>query len=163
MEVIVVVSILGIVFAIAFPALESLSPKYSLRSTARQIGTQINFCRSSAGGAGKTYYLHYDLDEQLCWIILPPTKEQDPDLELEERDRTDVMKLSRFVEVEAIVLPDGSEVDDGQLDLQFDPLGFDGSHIVYLRNVDNGFIAVKFNAILGVVDYFSEKVDFEEF
>ena len=163
LELAVVIVILGIIAAIAFPAFEGLSPKYSLRSAAREVGSQINWVRNMAGTSEDIYYLHYDLVERSMWVILPPGDDEDPDLDLEERERLNPTEISDLVFIEKILLPDGAIIDDGTVDIRFDPLGFEGSHIVYLVNEDGGFIAVTFNSILGVVDYQSEEARFAEY
>ncbi|MFQ5653681.1 MAG: Tfp pilus assembly protein FimT/FimU [Planctomycetota bacterium] len=162
-ELVVVIIILGILASMAIPRLEGLSPRYRLRAAAREVGAKIHWVRNQAGGAGERYGLHYDLEEGKLWIILPPGPDDDPDLALEDRERLTKLELPRAIRIDEVLLADGSSVQSGGVEIEFDPYGHEGSHIVYLRNELDALIAVKFNALLGIVDYFVSEVEFEEY
>ncbi len=162
-ELIVVIVILSLIFAVAVPVLDNIAPEYSLRAGARQVGALIHLARSSAGANRERYILRYDLAKNSSWLVLPPGKDEDPEQPIDEREALEAIDLPRHVVMEKVVLPDGTQVEDDKVDLVFDPLGFEGSHIVYLRNSEEAMIAVKYNALLGAVDYFKEPVEFTEF
>ena len=163
MEMVVVIVIMGLLFSVVLPSLEGISPKYRLRSGARELGSKINQLRSLAGATGKTFALHYDLEEQRFWMIMPPGADEDPDLPLEDREFGVKIDLPDHVEITEIILADGTSISGGELDVVFDPIGNEGSHIAYLRNNDDQLIAIKFNSLLGYVDYFDTEVKFERY
>jgi type II secretory pathway pseudopilin PulG len=84
-ELIVVVTILGLLASVVVPNLDGISPKYRLRSAARTIGQNIGWARSLGGGVGDEYVLRYDLGESTFSIILPPGIDEDPDLDVDGR------------------------------------------------------------------------------
>ncbi len=163
MELVVVIAILGILFGTAIPRLEHISPKYRLRAGARGLGSQINWLRNLSAGTGASYFLHYEPENNSYWVILPPREEEDPDMALEERQTLEPLRLPRNIFVSALWLPNGSNVADESADIHFDPYGHEGSHIIYLRNEVGGLICLKFNALLGIVDYFDTEETFPQF
>lgn len=163
-ELIVVISILGILAAFVVPRLSGISPKYRIRSAIRTIGAQIGWARSMAGGNGEEYVLRYDLDENIYWVALPPDPEEDdPDLDIDERETLEKMGLPDHIEIVEIRFPNGSSEETGIVDVIFDAYGNQGSHIVVLQNEEETKMSVKFSALIGVVDYFADEAEFEDF
>lgn len=163
LELVVVIVILGVLFAVVLPSLDGVSPKYRLRASARDIGANINHVRSIAGSTGLEYAIHYDLEQGRYWIILPPGDDDDPDMPLDERETLAYEDVSEHVYISEVILADGTTVDRGDVDIVIDSMGNEGSHIIYLRNSEEELIAVKYNALLGVVDYYSEETRFAEY
>jgi len=162
-ELVVVIMILGVLSSVALPSLQGVSPKYQLRSAARTVSGQIHLAHSLASTVGEQYAIHYDTQERKLWIILPPGEEDDPDLAFEERDHLQPVVLPEHIQLERILLPDGSYEEGGAIDVVMDTKTFEGSHIVYLRNQEDALIAVKFNSLLGIVDYSSEEEEFASY
>lgn len=162
-ELIMVIVILGILCAQVVMNMDGITPEYKLRSAARTLGGTINLARSLANSRGSTFVLRYNLDRGQYWLVTPPNKDEDPDLPIDEREKLDVHTIPTGVFVEKIILLDGSEVRSGELDVIFDPLGHEGSHILYLGNGDGGFISLKYSSLLGIVNFGKERVEFEEY
>ncbi len=162
LEIVVVILIMGILASVVGPALSGVSPKYRLRAAARDVGSNINHVRSLASATGKLFVLHYDLETQKYWMVHPPEPDEDPDMDIADRQQGTVNSMPIGVTIDEIFLPDGSSETGGELDLRIDPLGNEGSHILVLKNNDDQIITIKFNALLGFVDYFSEVVEFEK-
>ncbi len=162
MELVVVIVILGILFGSALPKLEHISPKYRLRAGARELGSQINWVRSLSAATGDLYVLHYDPENQRFWVILPPGDEEDPNLPLDQRETLAPLSLPQNIFISAVILPDGTR-EEQEVDIPFDPYGHEGSHIVYLENEEETLICLKFNSLLGIVDYFDQEEIFAEF
>jgi len=163
-ELIVVISILGILSAIVFPRLSGISPKYRLRSAVRTVGSQIGWARSMAGGTGEEYVLRYDLDEQQYWIALPPDPEEDPpDLDIDERETLTKMGLPDHIQIVEVRYPNGANQSQGIADVRFDAYGNSGSHIVVFENEEKTRMSVKYSALIGVVDFFPGEARFEDF
>ena len=162
-ELILVIVILGVLTASALPSLDGVTPRYALRAGARAIASQIGWARSLAATTDGEYVLRYDLNEQQYRMVLPPDPEDDPDLPVDDREMLPIKHLPTRIIVERIILPEGESYESGIVDITFDAYGASGSHIVYLRNEEDALISLKFNALLGVVDFSSEPIEFEEF
>ena len=163
LELIIVITLVGILSAVVAPRIGDISPKYRLRSAARVIGSQIGYVRSLAGGTGEEYVLRYDLENQLYWIILPPGPDEDPLLDPDERDTLSQFEVEEGIVIEELRFPDGSDETSGIIDVTFDRYGNEGSHIVVLKNEDEKYLSVKFSALIGAIDFFPEPVEFEEY
>jgi len=162
-ELIIVITLLGVLTASVLPNVTGISPKYRLRTSARTIGAQIGWVRSMAGGQGQEHYLRYDLGDQRYWVVLPPGPDEDPELDLDERDTLPPSWLETGCEIVEILFPDGSSEDNGIVDVRLDPYGNEGSHIVVIRNEEGTILSVKFSALVGSVDYHSQEIQFEEY
>lgn len=164
LEAILVVVLLGLLAATALPSLDDLSPKYRLRSAARAVGSTINWAHSLSASTRERHGLYYNLEDGYFEIIQPPGEEDDPDQRIEDRPRLAPTFLPDFVKIERILLPDGGGESGGEVFIEFDIYGNEGSHIVWLKNEDeDSILAVSFNALLGVVDYHAEEIEFPEF
>ncbi|MFN0060398.1 MAG: Tfp pilus assembly protein FimT/FimU [Planctomycetota bacterium] len=163
LEMILVITILGALMAMVLPSLEGISPKYRLRSAARTVGSSINWAKSLAGGLAKTHVLHYDLETQQFWIIQPPRFDQDPEMPYDERDTFLPTDLPEHIKIKHVVMPDGTVHDSGGVDVPVDSLGYFGSHIVVLINEDERLLSVKYNALVGAVDFTEGEARFSEF
>jgi len=163
-ELIVVVTILGIISAVVMPQIGNISPKYRLRSAARVVGSQISWTRSMAGATGEEYAMRYDLEAGALWSILPPGKDDDPELDIDEREALEKLELPDHIKIAEIRFPDGDkEEGSGIAEVVFDPHGNDGSHVVILQNEEETKISVKFSSLIGTVDYFAGEAEFEDF
>ncbi|MBN1420838.1 MAG: prepilin-type N-terminal cleavage/methylation domain-containing protein [Planctomycetes bacterium] len=163
-ETVVVIAIIGIFMTVVVPSLENVSPVYRLRSAARLIAAEIEASRTWAISKGKPYALHYDINERRFWMIWPP-KPEDPDAPLEYRPKAPAVDLPTGVDIQEIVFPDGTSVTIGAVDIIFDQLGTEGSHIVVISNEarGGGTMSVKFNAVTGIIDFHPGVARFEEY
>jgi len=163
-ELIVVVTILGIISAVVVPQLGNISPRYRLRAAARIVGSQISWTRSMAGATGEEYAMRYDLDARTLWSILPPEEDDDPDLDIDERVALEKIVLPDRIEIAEVRFPDGDkEEGSGVAEVIFDAHGNEGSHIVVLRNEEESMISVKFSSLIGTVDFFAGEAEFEDY
>ena len=152
-ELIVVVTILGLLASVVAPRLDGLSPKYRLRSGARTVGQNISWARSLGGGVGEEYVIQYDLAQNSFTIVLPPQEDEDPELEIDMRQTMGILTLPDGIEISKIMHPDGGSDAYGIVDITLDEYGTTGSHIVILTNENNQSIAVHFEAIIGSIQY----------
>lgn len=163
-ELIVVITILGILAAVVMPTIGNISPKYRLRAAARTVGSQIGWTRSMAGATGETYAMRYDLEAGSFWSILPPGKDDDPELDIDEREALEALDLPDHIAIAEVRYPNGDKEErTGIAQVIFDPHGNDGSHIVILVNEEETKISVKFSSLIGAVDFFAGEAEFEEF
>lgn len=162
-ELLVVLVVVGLIAGIGIPRLETLSPKYSLRSAARTIATELEYVRSTGIFQHKTYGMRYDIGLDVYYMVLPP-EEDAAEIPFEEWPISPPMRLPALVTIKAVVLADNSVFEgDDIADVLIDPLGAAGSHVVILENIDGRILSVKFNALTGTVDFFNEEVGFARF
>ena len=165
-EMVIVMFILGILFAIAAPRLDFLPSKYRLRTAAREIGGQIENTRLTAISRGAWLGIHYDLDEEPSYYqLIPPPPEDYPDQPVEDRERYAKMELPSGIRLVRVRLRGSNQVlENGQINVLFSPTGVTGSHSVTLASADDRYLTVEFNAITGTIDFFeSDDVAFEDF
>jgi prepilin-type N-terminal cleavage/methylation domain-containing protein len=155
-ELIVVVTILGLLASVVAPNLDGLSPKYRLRSGARTIGQNISWARSLGGGVGGEYVIQYDLSQNTFTIVFPPQEDEDPDLDIDSRQTMGTMTVPDGIEIRRIMHPDGGSEESGVVDIMLDEYGTTGSHNLLLTNEENNSIAVYFEAIIGSIQYMPE-------
>ncbi len=163
LELIMVIVILGIIGATSITSMGGITPKYRLRSAARHVGSLINEIRATAVNYQDSFTIRYNFENRSTQVFLPPKKEEDPNLPVEERESLSRRILPPGVIFERVVFPDGTEATAGYVDIELDPYGHEGSHIVYLRNDDDAVLTVKYNALLGITDYGSAAVQFESY
>jgi prepilin-type N-terminal cleavage/methylation domain-containing protein len=164
-ELIAVIVILALMFGLVVPNLDRVSPKYSIRAVARRIGSTIEEVRSQAAWEGKTFSVVYDLDEQNYWILMPQQLDTEGNPTGEEREILGgrAEEALKGVKIEAVILPDNEEIRGGQVTIDIGQYGSTGSHIVCLANEEDEKISIKFNALLGVVNFYHREVQFTEY
>ncbi len=161
-ELIIVLVIIGLIFGIALPNLENLSPEYSLRSAAREIGSQLEFIRSQCVIDRRKCGIQYDLENNFYRPVFPPP-EDEVDLPLDQWPLGEPIELPPFVRFKAVKLADDFYVENGTIDVIMDPLGAAGNHIVVLDTEEGFTISVKFNALIGSVDFVLGEESFERY
>ena len=164
-EIIVVLVLMGIIFGVAIPRVERLSPKYAVRSAAREVASNLEYVRSNSILQRKTFAIRYEFDRRRYRVILPPP-EFDPDLPLEDWPRAEPVRLPALVSFYGVVLADNSvyEASDvTDVTVLFDPLGTSGSHVVALEDANGNILSAKFNALTGTVDFFEDVVGFARY
>ncbi len=150
-ELVVTLFLLSLLFMIVFPALENLSPTYKIRSIAREIGDMILESRSNSLIKGETFGIRYDFDHQRFGMVYPKNygSKSGP-----EREVLNYTYLGRDVRLISITYPDGKEVSSGVVDIDFEPLGGKGSHILLLSTPGNKRkFWIKFNEFSGLLTY----------
>ena len=165
-EIVAVVVIIGIFFALAIPNLDGLSPKYRLRSATRQLATKIEGHRVLAMVKGTMLGVRYVLDEDRSYyeLIRPPPVDY-PLQPVEERKSFPPEELPTGVIIRNVQIRGSNEAfDSGEVLVLFSPTGTIGSHSVVLENSRGMTWTMKLNAITGIVDFVSEEdAHFEDF
>ena len=188
-ELMAVLIVLALTFAVVVPNLEGMSPTYSLRGGAREVGGQIELARGESVAKRRSFSIAYQLDEGWHAIVLPPgygpdsagaaaatddsgaggaggesgTTTSEPDVPMAQREMLEAEYLPRGVKFKSVILAGGEEQTDGLVYVAFDPFGTEGSHIVHLTNERDEVIAVTFHATAGTISYDNEERAFEEF
>ena len=164
-ELIAVIVILALMFGLLVPNLDRVSPKYSIRAVARRIASTIEEVRSQAAWEGKTFSVVYDLSNQELWILMPQQLDEQGNPTSEEREILGgkAEKPLAGVKIESVILPDNEEIKSGLVTIDVGQYGTTGSHIVCLTNEEGEKVSIKFNALLGVVNFYHREVRFTEY
>lgn len=154
-ELIIVIVILGIIFAFAAPKLDGLTPRYRLRTAARRLATQLESHRVTAISRGVWVGVRYHLNgENSTWELIKPPPPEFPNMPIEERSSFGIEELPEGVSIDSIEIRGSNDVyTSGSVLILFSPVGTHGSHSVTFRNDRDAILRVKLNAFTGVVDF----------
>lgn len=82
MELVVVVTIIAVIFAVAMPTMRNMNQNNRLRTTVRELTSLAKYARSEAVFNGRTAQLFLDVDNHAFWLDLrtpdPKTGRYDP-------------------------------------------------------------------------------------
>ena len=169
-ELILVLVLLAIIFSFAAPRLSGLSPKYRLRSYGRRVAATIEKTRVAAIVSGKTMGIRYVIDdvEGHACMIVPPAPPDYPEQPVEEREAFTPDPVPTGVRIRSIVIPGSGAFTNGTVTIAFSAAGTTGSHIVILEvqvpgNEVPNVLALKYNSISGILDYYNEEVEFQHY
>lgn len=167
-ELIFVLILIGVISSMVIPNLSGLTPKYRMRTYARTIARTIHEMRVAAIATGKLTGIRYVLAGEDSYVQPIPTAPIDyPDMALSERESSVKHELPAGVFIRGINLPGsrGGAISNGTIDIGFSPNGTTGSHVVVLELESTtgppSILAVKFNSISGVIDYYNHEVEFQ--
>lgn len=169
-EIIVVLALLALLFTFITPNLSSLTPKYRMRTYARELAGTIENMRVASIVRGKITGIRYVLDPDpygQYYQMLPPAPPDSPDQPLAERKPEARYEAPAGVRLRGILLPGtrGGLVTRGAVNIAFSPSGTTGSHIVILevpvRDGGVEVLSVKFNSLSGIIDYYNREIDFQ--
>ena len=184
-ELMIVVSLLGIMFSMGAVKLTSGIPKYRLRTAARQLGSNIERMRLAAVNRGVLCGIRYHFDEKEA--SRPNTTGQGYSLLVSGGDYSELTSdslVQGHQGVEFMVLDrtlfhksyEGVELlsvemrgtqrsfSTGEPDVYFSPTGNTGSHIVKLATADGRRYTLIYNALTGAVDFHNtEQLGFDDF
>ena len=160
LELVIVVGLLALLFSVSVPSLKGLTPKYRLRTAARELGSKLEGTRLSAISRGLWMGIDYtitpgnlDDTEQSYYQVIPPAPEDFPDQPFDERERLSKQFLPEGVRIAKVTLSGNQVVDDGSASVLFSPMGNSGSHIVVLEGLEEQYLSVKMNCITGGIDF----------
>ena len=162
LELVLVVTVIGILFTISFMSLGGMTPKYRLRAAARELGATIEQTRLMAVSRGEWLGIHYVFDP-------PPTAEDaEPppyyqmigpaeywDQPLDERPLLSKKELPTGVRFRHVLLPSNQAIQSDTWNILFSPTGNTGSHIVVLDGEAERVQTIKFNSITGLIDFYA--------
>jgi type II secretion system protein H len=129
-ELVVVLVILGVTAAVAFPMVEGIFPNGYLRSSARRLVGMIRYAQSQAALSGKESLLYYDLDKGEYWIV----REGKEDFEGEGADEAGKRYLLEGVRFHSIITAGRGKISEGVASSRFSPRGWVEETTIYLQN-----------------------------
>ncbi len=147
-ELTVVVVIIGIMMAITAPRFSASLSKATLGGAARGLAGTIAYIRNAAARDGRSYFLNLDLDTKQYWVTIindeadlsqveyQQTESLDEELYFKEvtDDFLSKKKLEKKIAFEHIGLPDGTDVYDGRVRIEFHPDGTTDEVAIYLTD-----------------------------
>lgn len=167
-EMILVVAILGILYAVGAVSFQGMMPKYRLRTTARRLGSTIEHTRLTAVSRGQWMGIHYNLtprtDEEPYYQIIPAAPADYPNQPIEERQFLPKEPIEVGIRIARVLLADNHAVESGTINVLFSPMGNSGSHIVVFEDDAGRILSLKMNAISGMIDFVEgEEARFQHF
>ncbi len=173
LELVLVVVILGILFSVSVMSVRNLTPKYRVRTAARELGTTIEQARLLAVSRGEWTGIRYVLDPPSSsgnpepppyYQLIPPPRAEFPDQPLHERKPHSKQELPSGVSFRAIRFAGNHTVDSDTATVVFSPMGNAGSHIVVFEGPGGRVMSLKANCITGLIDFYeTDDVIFRNF
>ncbi len=161
LELVLVMAVIGILFSISLMSLKGMTPKYRLRSAARELGSTIEQIRLMAVSRAEWMGIHYvfdppptadDPEPRPYYQVIAPGEYQDQPLE--ERPLLTKQVLPTGVRFRHVLLASNQAIDAGAWDILLSPTGNTGSHIVVLEGDEERVQTLKFSAITGLIDFY---------
>jgi prepilin-type N-terminal cleavage/methylation domain-containing protein len=168
-ELIVVLTIMGVLLAIGVPRVEGLVPKYRLRSAARSLASTLEYVRVSAINRERWMGIRYVFEpagagELPYYQVIPPAPEDNPYQPIEDRELQSKKYLPTGVRFHHLVLAGNQMVNGGAINVLFSPGGNAGSHAIVLEGQDGRLASLKLNCITGIMQFSDTgQVAFENF
>ena len=169
-ELLVTISLIGILLGIVFLRLDTLVPGQRLTASARELASHLDQARNYAVVSGKPVVFEYDIDNSAYRYYLPYEYAEDGRTILREgvTELFDWMPLKDTVLIRDIVLAEMEPTTAGLVTVRFEPRGIASDHIVHLHregedDLDQAF-SVVMSPLLGHVDliegyFLTEKLD----
>ncbi len=163
-EILAVITIIGIALMTAFMSLENLTPKHRLRSESRKVGSVIRRARNHAIRKGTFVEISYETEQDR--ILLFPARQSDylkktddrrsfDDEEDTKQDREPLYSynLPTYINLkDAVVQSDDRFREEGGK-LLVGPQGFVRPHVVYLTGEEEQKMTVLPNPLTGSIRY----------
>ncbi len=170
-ELVVVLAILGLVFAMGITRIDFLVPKYRLRAAAREMGATLKQASSKAASSGRDVYIRILLSESRYELLIPvekpnpaadgfppgTPKEQLPPPEwvYEPVMGRELPEGVRFVNVVTGPGRDGTR-DSGVVLVRATPYGL-SDHLIANFALEEKRLAVRLNGLTGLLTFHDEE------
>lgn len=171
MEIMVVLAIIAVLSSISMPALRGFAATRRLKTSARAIADTLGFARDMAITENNTHLVVFDIDGNRYWLASSETFNiQNPAASARRTtnsvtangqqvmvSRTDGVMgiprpLNKGITIAALVTTNNGlnqQINSGVDYVYFSPTATSVDTIVYLRNIDNHFIAINVEAATG--------------
>ena len=161
-ELIAVIALLALMFAIIFPTLEAMFPSFQIRSAARMVASTMEESLAESAIHGQDFGIRYDIDNKRFGLLLPEEFGEE-EVKNKGREVLQWIDLEAGLEIRGITLPDGNTKTAGVIDVIVDRLGAEGSHIVQIESNTKNSYWIKFNSYTGIVYYSQKELVFPKF
>jgi prepilin-type N-terminal cleavage/methylation domain-containing protein len=138
-EVLVVLMILALLFAMVVPNLGALVPSARLRSSGAQLRREIDWVRSEARIQGKRMAIEFDLARAIYRVVYPPEQRLTRDQEASTLEERPDQWQGLQTDVQFVGAGDGKAglTGKGLYRLAFDEYGFTGDQVLVLGLVSD--------------------------
>ena len=169
-ELMMVIIIMGGMMTIVVVNLDWILPAARIGATARKIAGMLELARNEAKVNGLLYGVVYDLDENEYWLLAPSEEdsmawEANTDYDYDEEDRrfrVMVTELPDDIEFVDVQLWGASPAEDGQVKIDFTPMGTASGHIVRLHSTRTGQdLALELNPLTATVTMYEGEYEFD--
>ncbi len=147
-EIVVVLTILGITAFLVFPKVEGAFSYVYLRSSARRLVGMIRYAQNQAMTTGREYRVYYDLDREDYWI----SEEEKGDFRKIETDLGGQRRLLPGVIFEDVVTLGGEKQTAGSAYTEFSPRGGVEKTTLHLRARKGEEISLLLRGLAGKVE-----------
>jgi len=147
LELAVVVLILSVATALAFPVIQSLGSG-NLKLTARHLVRAVYFLSNRAVATKRIYRLNYDLKEQAYWVTTPTGEGEFSPVAFEGLARTGLLGTVQFMDVETL---HQGKVTEGKAYTDFYPMGRVEKTTLHLTDEAKNILTLVFNPVTGRV------------
>ncbi|MEO8326650.1 MAG: prepilin-type N-terminal cleavage/methylation domain-containing protein [Nitrospirota bacterium] len=152
LEVIIVLSLLGLVVGLVFPLIGLRDP---LRDTSRQIIGRIHSLRDAAVSSKDIYRLNLDIDQQIYWVTMPTAdKERVPS----DASLGSSVSLSDPVRFGEITTFRHGKAAAGRVFIDFFPNGRVDPTVIILSNQDGRMLSLRLDRFSGHVQITDQEV-----
>lgn len=147
LELAVVLLILGVVTALAFPVMHSLGSS-DLKLTARHLVRAVFFLSDRAAATKRVYRLNYDLNQHEYWATVRSGAGEFTPVDAAVLTRTALPRAIRFVDADTL---HHGKVAEGEAYTDFYPVGRVDKTTLHLTDEDKNVLTLVVNPITGRV------------
>jgi prepilin-type N-terminal cleavage/methylation domain-containing protein len=146
LELLVVITIFGIILAVALPRIFSIESAY-LGADARRIAGLIRYMNEAAATRRAYYRVSFNLNKEQIRV---ETSLDGIEYREESESFLSALRLKNRVEIEDVVLPGLGVIKKGEVSVIFSPLGSAEPFNIHLKS-NNNFLTLAFNHYNGRV------------
>ncbi|MCC6672962.1 MAG: prepilin-type N-terminal cleavage/methylation domain-containing protein [Planctomycetes bacterium] len=137
LELLVVISIMGLITQLVIANLGALVPARTMDKETAELAYRLDYVRSEARMAGKTFRVQFDLDNQRWRLILPPEDRLVSTQTIEEDLPLEWNQLDPQVRMVGAQVAGGMAVRSGIYEVIYDQSGFSADQALYFRHRDD--------------------------
>jgi len=170
-ELMVVLTILSFAFAYAVIHLDGATGPARLSSSAREVGSAVEFLRGHAIQSSRPLELHVDIDKGEWRCVMPP-RPSESEVERSGEEEvlvTDPVALPKWIRFEGIQLDSQEVRSSGTLVITFSPLGEVTPNGFMIRLVSEEIadeaearFSIEVNGLTGEVSYLPGQAPFDQ-
>jgi general secretion pathway protein H len=157
-ELMVVIILLGLVFAITAPRFRDAVLNDNLKSTTRKLVGKINELRTDAIQKQETLLLFFDLESNMYWDGPGGMTPEGRDLRRKER----ATYLPQGIRITDISFMDRDKKIGGEISLRFNKKGYVQQSAIHLEAEDGREFTIVLRTFLPGVKIFEKYIEFED-
>ena len=156
-ELIVVISLMGIIIFVAVPRFHNETMTDNTKKVARWIMITSQSLKEKSFSEQKLYTMHIDMESRQFWVTGESMSEEDV-LKTGQQQ----FLIPDDVEVLDVEFPDNNKIISGLADICFYPDGHSDMALIHIRNDDNNQFSLIIEPFLSKVKLYEKYSDFED-